>query len=140
MIVSMAGCGGDVPPPLHADWENPQMIGRNKEAPRATSIPFAEVDAAFSGDLSGSPWFASLNGAWSFNWSENPASRPADFHLTDFDVSSWDSIPVPANWQLHGYGYPIYTNIAYAWGDPDPPRVPHDFNPVGSYRRHLHRS
>ena len=42
---------------------------------------------------------------------------------------------MPSNWQLHGYGYPIYTNIRYAWGEPDPPRVPHDFNPVGSYRR-----
>jgi beta-galactosidase len=42
---------------------------------------------------------------------------------------------VPSNWQLHGYGIPIYTNIVYPFGDPDPPRIPHDNNPVGSYRR-----
>ncbi len=70
--------------------------------------------------------------------STGPRTRPSgrsDFYRPDFDVSSWDLIPVPANWQLHGYGYPIYTNVRYPWGDPDPPRVPHDFNPVGSYRR-----
>jgi beta-galactosidase len=120
---------------LHPDWENPQMVGRNKEAPRATAIPFADSLSAQVGDPAGSPWYRSLNGDWRFHWSANPAGRPAEFYRPDFDVGSWDTIPVPANWQLHGYDYPIYTNIRYAWGDPDPPRVPHDFNPVGSYRR-----
>ena len=111
------------------------MIGRNKEAPRATSVPFATVESALQGNSATSPWFESLNGRWSFHWSPNPAQRPVDFYRLDYDVSSWATIPVPANWQLQGYDYPIYTNIRYAWGDPDPPRVPHDFNPVGSYRR-----
>ncbi|PWB74583.1 MAG: beta-galactosidase, partial [Holophagae bacterium] len=127
---------GEVPrTDAHPDWENPQMIGRNKEAPRATAIPFADVDAALNGDPAGSPWYATLNGDWSFFWSPNPAQRPVDFFRPDYDVSSWKLIPVPANWQLHGYDYPIYTNIRYPWGEADPPRVPHDFNPVGSYRR-----
>jgi beta-galactosidase len=119
----------------HPDWENPRMIGRNKEAPRATAVPFADVGSALAGDPKESPWHLSLNGKWSFNWSKNPASRPVDFFQSEYDVSAWDLIPVPANWQLHGYGYPIYTNVRYPWGEPDPPRVPHDFNPVGSYRR-----
>ncbi len=117
------------------DWENPEMIGRNKEAPHATLIPFTDAASARSRDRTASPWFRSLNGDWSFHWSPNPSERPVDFYRPDFDVSKWDLIPVPANWQLEGYGYPIYTNIAYAWGDPDPPHVPHDFNPIGSYRR-----
>ena len=83
---------------------------------------------ALSGDPAASPWYVSLNGEWSFNWSPNPTERPVDFFKPEYDVSSWDTIPVPANWQLHGYGYPIYTNVRYSWGDPDPPRVPHDFN------------
>jgi len=132
---SAVGCGGGFTHEPHPDWENPQMIARNKEAPRATGIPFADSAAALVRDPAGSPWHASLNGEWSFGWSENPAQRPTEFHRQDFDVSAWDLIPVPANWQLHGYGYPIYTNVRYSWGDPDPPRVPHDFNPVGSYRR-----
>ncbi len=111
------------------------MIGRNKEAAKATAIPFADVSSALARDPAGSPWYRSLNGTWDFHWSENPDVRPVDFYRPDFDVASWDEIPVPANWQLHGYGYPIYTNVRYSWGEPDPPRVPHDFNPVGSYRR-----
>jgi beta-galactosidase len=130
-----AGCGGGFTHDAHPDWENPQMIGRNKEAPRATAVPFADVESALARDPEASPWHLSLNGEWSFNWSENPASRPVDFFQPEYDVSTWDLIPVPANWQLHGYGYPIYTNVRYPWGEPDPPRVPHDFNPVGSYRR-----
>jgi len=136
-LIGAAAVGfGEAPvPEMHPDWENPQMIGRNKETPRATATPFADAESALAGDASASPWTVSLNGKWSFNWSQNPAQRPTEFFRPDFDVSGWGTIPVPANWQLHGYGYPIYTNVRYPWGDPDPPRVPHDFNPVGSYRR-----
>ncbi len=117
------------------DWEDPSVVGRNKEAPHATLMPFPDATTALSGEWSASPWYRSLNGRWRFHWSPNPAGRPTEFHRPEFDVSGWDEIPVPSNWQLHGYGYPIYTNIRYAWGEPDPPRVPRDFNPVGSYRR-----
>ena len=57
-----------------------------------------------------------------------------DFYKPTFDVSGWDDIRVPANWQEFGYGRPIYTNIRYPF-PPDPPHIPHDYNPVGSYRR-----
>jgi beta-galactosidase len=117
------------------DWENPAVVGRNKEAAHAALMPFPDRESAVGGDSTTSPWFQSLNGTWRFRWSPNPATRPAEFFRPDFEVDSWDEIPVPSNWQLHGYGYPIYTNIRYAWGEPDPPHVPHFFNPVGSYRR-----
>jgi beta-galactosidase len=117
------------------DWEDPSIVGRNKEAPHATLMPFADVASALQGDRTGSPWYQSLNGSWKFNWSASPSERPVEFFRQEFDVSSWDEIPVPSNWQLQGYGYPIYTNIRYAWGEPDPPRVPHELNTVGSYRR-----
>jgi beta-galactosidase len=133
--VSTVGYGGGFDHDPHPDWENPEMIGLNKEAPRATAVPFADRNTALSKIAESSPWNLSLNGDWRFNWAKNPKSRPVDFFRSDFDVSSWDLIPVPANWQLHGYGYPIYTNVRYPWGEPDPPKVPHDFNPVGSYRR-----
>jgi len=138
MVVAVVtvGCGGSpTPPPLHPDWENPEMIGRNKMAARATALPFADVQSALANDPDATPWVQSLNGTWSFHWSENPDTRPVGFYDPTFDVNGWSEIPVPANWQLHGHGYPIYTNVRYSWGEPDPPRVPHDFNPVGSYRR-----
>jgi beta-galactosidase len=131
-IVAVAVPGEDDSVP---DWENPAIVGRNKEAPHATRMPFPDAETALTGDRAASPWHRSLNGAWKFSWSPNPGKRPVDFYRPDFDVAGWDEITVPSNWQLQGYGYPIYTNIRYPWGEPDPPRVPEDDNPVGSYRR-----
>ena len=90
---------------------------------------------AESGNRYLSPFTKSLNGQWKFHWSPTPDERPVKFYKTDFDVSTWDDIPVPSNWQLLGYGVPIYVNIPYAWGRPNPPYVPHEKNEVGSYKR-----
>lgn len=116
------------------DWENPEIVGRNKELPHATFMVYSDRESALKGEFSVSPFFLSLNGLWKFHWVKKPAERPQDFQRTDFDDSSWDEIPVPSNWQLQGYGVPIYTNSDYPFGKPDPPHIPHDNNPVGSYR------
>lgn len=129
-----------------ADWENPAIVEINKESPHATFFGFESEALADKNDKSESAYFLSLNGRWKFNWAENPASRPAGFHKRDFDASRWKEIPVPANWQLYGYGYPIYTNAEYPFADsrapftdmgkaPTPPDVPDDYNPVGSYKK-----
>ncbi len=117
------------------DWENPEIVGRNKELPHATLMVYPDRESALKGEFSTSPFFVSLNGLWKFHWVRKPAERPEDFHRTDFDDSSWDDITVPSNWQLQGYGIPIYTNSDYPFGKADPPHIPHDNNPVGSYRR-----
>ncbi|MEE8573384.1 MAG: glycoside hydrolase family 2 TIM barrel-domain containing protein, partial [Gemmatimonadota bacterium] len=101
---------------------------------RATFIPFADKASALSRDPGRSPFVQSLNGPWKFHWVSDPADRPPDFFRADFDDGSWDEIPVPSNWELLGYGIPIYTDIPYPF-PPDPPRVPDHWNPVGSYRR-----
>ncbi len=118
------------------DWENPRVFAINKEAPRATFIPFPELSQALSSEPTKSPWYRSLNGRWKFNWVPRPADRPLDFWRPDYDDSHWDEIDVPANWELLGYGIPIYVNIPYEFApdNPQPPRIPHDHNPVGSYR------
>jgi beta-galactosidase len=116
-----------------SDWENPLVISINKEAPRATSIPFENEQAAFAGDIRSSKYYKLLNGDWKFNWSLMPEDRPKEFYKVNFDVSNWKEIPVPGNWQMYGYGYPIYTNVKYPFPK-NAPYIPHDFNPVGSYR------
>ncbi|MBI9016817.1 MAG: DUF4981 domain-containing protein [Phycisphaerae bacterium] len=128
------------------DWENPQIIGTNKEPAHANLMPFADINSALSCDYSKSPYFQSLNGSWKFNWSPNPQQRPKDFYQVDYDVSDWPNIPVPTCWQLQGFGTPIYTNITYPF-KVDPPRVTlepdpkytafKNRNPVGSYRRNF---
>lgn len=117
------------------DWENPEIIGRNKELPHTTLTVYPDTKSALRGDYSDSPFFLSLNGTWKFYWIKKPKERAKDFYRIDFDDSRWKEIPVPSNWQMHGYGIPIYTNIRYPFGKADPPHIPHDNNPVGSYRR-----
>jgi len=56
-----------------------------------------------------------------------------DFYKTDYDISSWAELPVPGDWQMYGYDYPIYVNIDYPFPK-TAPLPPKDFNPVGSYR------
>lgn len=115
------------------DWENPHVFGINKMAPRADSVPFATVEGALRGNRESSPYWKSLNGEWKFNWVGKPADRPIDFYRTDFTDSSWKTIAVPSCWEIKGYGIPIYSNIRYPHGA-NPPYIPHEYNPVGSYR------
>ena len=117
------------------DWETPQVVGRNKESGHVPLVPYADERAALAGDQSVSPFFELLNGDWQFEWSPNPASAPEWFYEEEFDAGAWARVSVPGNWQLQGYGVPIYTNVEYPFPIDDLPRVPHDDNPVGSYRR-----
>ena len=119
------------------DWENPTLTGINNEPPQATFIPFDKEAAVLKNDWDASPFYQSLNGLWKFNWSENPGSRPMDFYKDEFDISGWKDIKVPSTIEVQGYGYPIYVNSGYEFEHlmkPDPPHVPRDYNPVGSYR------
>ncbi|MBN1650072.1 MAG: DUF4981 domain-containing protein [Bacteroidales bacterium] len=118
------------------DWENEKIFGINKEKAHATFYSFPTRLDALRLEAEQSPNYKSLNGNWKFAWSKNPASRPKAFYQLDFNDSSWNEIKVPANWEMEGYGVPIYVNIPYEWTtNPNPPFVRHDWNPVGSYRK-----
>ncbi len=134
------------------DWENPKMFNRNKEAPHASLMPFSSVRNALTKPHKSSLYYKSLNGSWKFSWVRKPADRPVDFYKPSYDVSAWDDITVPSNWEVEGYGIPIYCNHQYEFASykapvseeiefvekiypANPGQVPHDYNPVGSYRR-----
>lgn len=116
------------------DWENLDVLAINRQQPRASAFAYAEIGRALAGDRDASPFFQSLNGRWRFRWSPSPAERPTEFYRPDYDTEGWDTIRVPGNWEVQGYGTPIYLNHPYEF-EPDWPNVPHDYNPVGSYRR-----
>ncbi|HEY3266564.1 MAG TPA: glycoside hydrolase family 2 TIM barrel-domain containing protein [Armatimonadota bacterium] len=116
------------------EWENPQAVGHNKEAGHCTLIPYADAASALVGTREASPYHLSLNGPWKFRWVGRPADRPVGFQDTAFDVSSWDTIPVPSCMETEGYGVPIYTNIEYPF-PANPPFVDKEYDPIGSYRR-----
>ena len=135
-VFLMAGCENKNSNPLPPELENPHVFDENKTPPHATLFPYDNVKEAIANNPSASPWYILLNGTWKFNWTGSPKDRPMDFYKPEIDVSGWKDIPVPSDWQLEGYGVPIYVNIAYEWTrHPNPPHVPHDYNPVGSYRR-----
>ncbi|MHC4842979.1 MAG: beta-galactosidase, LacZ type [Planctomycetota bacterium] len=126
------------------DWENPEIISINKEAGHCTLVPYGDVKTAWESEREKSPYYKSLNGKWKFNWVSKPSEKPAEFYKPNYDVKGWDEIEVPSNWQMKGYGVPIYTNVNYPFKF-NPPTIinenPPEFtsaelnNPVGSYRR-----
>ncbi|KAI7729494.1 hypothetical protein M8C21_024494 [Ambrosia artemisiifolia] len=81
------------------------------------------------------PFVKSLSGHWKFFLAQSPTAAPSNFHDTAFPDSTWETIPVPSNWQMHGFDRPIYTNIIYPF-PLDPPHVPDD-NPTGCYRTYF---
>ncbi|MFC2119165.1 glycoside hydrolase family 2 TIM barrel-domain containing protein [Bacteroidota bacterium] len=115
------------------EWEDPEIFGINKEAAHSSLIPYYSVNEAYISDPARSPFYISLNGNWKFNWVEKPAARPVEFYRNDYDVTNWNEIPVPGNWELNGFGIPIYVNNRLPFFE-NFPDVPHDYNPVGSYK------
>ncbi len=118
------------------EWQDTEIVQVNREKPHATSFSYSSEEQALEDKKENSAEFLSLNGTWKFRYSENPAERPKDFFKESFSTRRWDNIEVPGNWELQGFGIPIYVNIPYEWtSEPHPPDVPVEHNPVGSYRR-----
>lgn len=116
------------------DWENPEMFNQNREAAHASMISYADELSALEGDKLNSPNYISLDGIWKFHYVDSPDKRPYWFFKDDYDVRDWDNIEVPSNWQMKGYDVPIYVNVSYPF-KMNPPFIPHNWNPVGSYKR-----
>lgn len=117
------------------DWENHHVLHINREPARAAFVGFKNV----VGDSR-----ITLNGNWRFRWSATPEGRIPDFYKVDFNDTSWKLFPVPANWEVNGYGTPLYVSSGYSFKI-DPPRVTStpalkytaftERNPTGQYRR-----
>jgi beta-galactosidase len=118
------------------DWENPEIFGINKEAPRASFIPYLRDDDVLRDTAENSSFYTSLNGQWEFNLAIKPTERPFYFFKEDYDTSDWKKIKVPANWELEGFDVPIYTNVKYPH-EKTPPKIQEHYNPVGSYRTYF---
>lgn len=110
---------------------NHQIFEENKLPPRASFFAFETADVI---EKEKSKRFLNLNGNWKFHWTKNPQERPTAFHNLDYDDTDWGTIKVPANWEVVGYGKPIYLDERYpfttTWPD-----APQDYNPVGTYRK-----
>jgi len=115
------------------DWENPAVISINKLPPRATMYSFINEEDAIVSDKTKSNRVKSLNGDWMFNFSNSIEEAPVNFLNTSF--KDWNTIKVPMNWEMQGYGQRIYTNQKHSWGHQDWPMISPTKNPVGIYKK-----
>ncbi|MFC3334748.1 glycoside hydrolase family 2 TIM barrel-domain containing protein [Flavobacterium palustre] len=113
-------------------WENPMITSINREPARATAYSYATVADALEGKREKSR-IKMLNGDWDFKFAKNFQEAPQDFYKNE--VKGWDKIEVPSNWEMKGYGMAIYKSAVYSFRPVNPPFVPQDDNPVGSYQR-----
>lgn len=145
--------------PTGWEWQSPDSVAVNKQQPHAWFFSFRNIDEARKVLPENSSYWKSLDGIWKFHWAPNPDERPKDFFRTDYDVSKWDDIKVPMNWNMAGlqrdgknkYGDPLYSNqrviFQHSWQPMNdwkggvmrtPPKdwmTYRNRNEVGSYRR-----
>lgn len=88
--------------------------------------------AGFPLDADGKARISLLNGEWNFKYFIATT-------LLDLNPEKWDTISVPSEWQIKGYGTPIYTNIRYPKPidskHPGKPHIDEQANPCGLYMR-----
>jgi len=119
------------------EWENPEIFQINREEPRATFYNYNNEKMALENNSwENSTNYKSLNGTWNFYYTDSVQGRPADFYKTDFNLKGWDKIEVPSNWEMKGFGLPVYVNAGYVFPK-NPPFIKHNINNVGSYKRNI---
>lgn len=132
LIVSLIfSCSVEKP---HHDWEDESVTEINKLPPRSNYFPYESLEVAQTLKMENSTRHLSIDGKWKFNWVRKPGDRPKDFYQLAYDDSSWDLIEVPGNWERLGYGVPHYLDVDFPFVT-NPPYIPNDYNPVGSYRK-----
>jgi len=114
------------------DWENPTVFRLGQTEHHSNFDPHAESNSYF--EKTKNDRVISLDGCWKFKYSPNNFEKPVDFFEMNFDSSQWSEISVPSNWELEGYGTPIYVNDRYPFKK-DPPHIPKEDHPIGSYLR-----
>ena len=123
-----------------------------KEKAHATFMPYSSTSEMMKDEYFRFPWLTpdhadwlSLNGQWKFHytadWKSQGVPEEQNFYGDNADVSGWDNIAVPLNWEMAGYDVPVYNNVGYPFKN-EPPRITafddnFDKNPVGSYRRNF---
>jgi beta-galactosidase len=114
-------------------YEDPAISGINRDASRVTAYSYSNISNALNDDREKSGRYISLNGDWDFAFALKPGDEPQDFYKSK--TSGWKKIPVPSNWEMHGYDKPIYKSAVYPFRPVNPPYVPKDYNGVGCYQK-----
>lgn len=130
---------------IPSELQTPEVVSVNRMPMRASAFAFENRQLATQREKEKSGYFITLNGQWKFNWVQDPRQRPLDFFKKEFNDAGWKDFTVPANWEVNGYGLPIYVNHPYEFTGRaktgsrlNPPfDIPENNNPVGSYRKKI---
>lgn len=122
--------------PIPRYYENLHILHENTMPDRAYYIPASVAMDTFTYDREGSDRFQLLNGNWKFKYYDSIYDLEENFYEENYDIASFDTIPVPSVWQNHGYDSHQYTNVRYPFPF-DPPYVPQN-NPCGAYCVNFH--
>lgn len=126
-------------------WQDVNVVKVNKEYPRTQFMTFNSENDALNKKFEQSDYYISLNGSWKFYFADSYKSLPENVTDSSVVLTDWKDIKVPGNWELQGFGTPIYVNHPYEFveRDPktrypkmDPPYLPEE-TPVGVYRREI---
>ena len=117
-------------------WKDVNITSINKEEPRTSFMSYNSLYSAENNKFEESIRYIPLNGTWNFKYYES--HKYLKNNITDIinSIKGWDKIEVPGNWEMQGFGTPIYTNQPYEFMplNPTPPQLP-DNNEVGIYNR-----
>ncbi len=119
---------------IYSYLENPSVFELNQEEGHVPLVPYLTVNEALVNNRNKALNFLSLNGIWKFHYSDTPEGVHPGFYKENFNDRKWDIINVPSNWEMKGFGDPLFRNVRTPF-PPDPPYVPKEYNPTGSYRR-----
>jgi beta-galactosidase len=121
-------------------WLDEKVNEENREPMHASYFVYENEALAKKGDWTLSDNYLDINGKWKFKWLENARDLPIGFEKLNYDDSHWDDFKIPANWEMNGYGYPVYVNTTYEFDkiiEKKPPIVPISENHVGLYRKEV---
>ena len=114
--------------------ENTSVFELNQVEGHIPLVPYSTVEEALKNNRSGAESILSLNGTWKFHFGNTPEGTPVNFFTENFNDKKWDTIHVPSNWEMQGFGDPLFRNVTTPF-PPNPPNVPREYNPTGSYRK-----
>ncbi len=126
-------------------WQDVNVVKVNREHPRTQFMTFNTKEDALNRRFEESEYYISLNGTWKFYFVDAYKQLPENVTDSAVSLTDWKDIKVPGNWEMQGFGTPIYINHPYEFveRDPktrypkmDPPWLPEE-NPVGVYRREI---
>ena len=126
-------------------WKDPNIVKVNKEYPRTEFMTYDTKNEALNTKFENSKYYKTLNGTWKFYFVDAYKQLPENVVDSATATTAWKDIKVPGNWEVQGFGTPIYVNHPYEFVERDPktrfpkekpPYMPEE-NPVGVYRRDI---